>query len=100
MWLQLEKIMEFSNFDFQGEGLERRPEGMITYCLRYQALAQPESVQNRSVLCDIEWPQYSDISHTERDFPLGENMIFSVSLRYNKAILKCYILFSLCHHEF
>ena len=44
---------------------------------RYIALSRPESVQNRSVHCDIAWPQYSDISQSERDFPLGENKILS-----------------------
>ena len=74
------------------------PKVMISWCPRYQALSQPEWVHNRSIDCDIEWPQYSEISQSEQDFPLGENIVFSVSLRTRLKLFTNYILFSLCHH--
>ena len=41
------------------------------FITRYSDLADPESVYNRSLSCDLAWPQYSSISQEELSLPLA-----------------------------
>ena len=38
---------------------------------RYQQLAAPSSVYQRSLACDLEWPRYSSVSSEERELGLA-----------------------------
>ena len=38
---------------------------------RYQQLAAPSSVYQRSLACDLEWPRYSSVSREERELGLA-----------------------------
>ena len=38
---------------------------------RYQQLAAPSSVYQRSLTCDLEWPRYSSVSREERELGLA-----------------------------
>ena len=38
---------------------------------RYSELASRESVYERSLVCDLTWPQFSSISQEELDLPLA-----------------------------
>ena len=35
------------------------------------SMATPESVYNRSLSCQLDWPEYSQVTKEERDFPLA-----------------------------
>ena len=46
--------------------------------LRYAKLANPRSVYERSLSCDLSWPSFSSVSREELDLPLAYVMtVFS-----------------------
>ena len=59
-----ENNQSYSCSAMEEEGCEETYQGI-------SSMATPESVYNRSLSCQLDWPEYSQVTQEERDFPLA-----------------------------
>ena len=59
-----ENNQSYSCSAIEEEGCEETYQGI-------SSMATPESVYNRSLSCQLDWPEYSQVTQEETDFPLA-----------------------------